>query len=456
MERLFDLNIEKVLEHWGPEHAVREIIANALDEQILTGTENIKIEKIGNSWHIRDFGRGLQYSHFTQKENAEKTMNPHLIGRFGVGLKDALGVFHRYGIGVEVNSKYGHISLKMASKPKFDIQTLHAVFNEPIDPHFVGTDFILSGVSDDAVETAKSMFIYFNKQLTLLEKTKYGEVYQKGKGPAIIYINGVQIATEDNFLFCYNITNIDSKTRSALNRERTNVGRTAYTNAVKNTLLKCESVDTIRTLIADLKNVIQGTQCDESNWIDVATYAAKKLAKLDAQIVFMTPNQNSLLNNGQREILERSAYRLILVTDNVYNKIRDEVRTFNVIYAEYNESFVYNFIPINDLTVHEKSTFNISNKIITFLKENGFRFNIDIKISETIRMCADGSRTLGVYDSKEKAIIIKRSILADPAEFCGTLLHEFAHFQHGFSDNTRDFENDLTDMLGKCFYNTLN
>ena len=30
MDNLFDLNIEKVLEHWGVEHAIREIIANAL------------------------------------------------------------------------------------------------------------------------------------------------------------------------------------------------------------------------------------------------------------------------------------------------------------------------------------------------------------------------------------------------------------------------------------------
>ena len=39
MDNLFDLNIEKVLEHWGVEHAIREIIANALDEMTLTGTK---------------------------------------------------------------------------------------------------------------------------------------------------------------------------------------------------------------------------------------------------------------------------------------------------------------------------------------------------------------------------------------------------------------------------------
>ena len=32
--REFDLNIEKILENWEVYHAIREIIANALDEQI--------------------------------------------------------------------------------------------------------------------------------------------------------------------------------------------------------------------------------------------------------------------------------------------------------------------------------------------------------------------------------------------------------------------------------------
>ncbi len=36
--REFDLNIERVLENWTVAHALREVIANALDEQALTGT----------------------------------------------------------------------------------------------------------------------------------------------------------------------------------------------------------------------------------------------------------------------------------------------------------------------------------------------------------------------------------------------------------------------------------
>lgn len=41
----FDLNIEKVLEHWSIAHALREIIANALDESILSDTKQPLIHK---------------------------------------------------------------------------------------------------------------------------------------------------------------------------------------------------------------------------------------------------------------------------------------------------------------------------------------------------------------------------------------------------------------------------
>jgi hypothetical protein len=57
--RNFDLNIEKILEGWEVRHAVREVIANALDEQALSNTRDISIatDASGN-WHIRDFCPG--------------------------------------------------------------------------------------------------------------------------------------------------------------------------------------------------------------------------------------------------------------------------------------------------------------------------------------------------------------------------------------------------------------
>lgn len=454
MDKLFDLNIEQVLEQWGPEHAVREIIANALDEQKLTNSKPIEIYKLEGNWHIRDFGRGLQYSHFTQNENIEKLTAPFLIGKFGVGLKDALAVFYRKEINVKINSRYGHISLIMAPKTGFDIQTLHAVFDDPISTSFVGTEFILNGVSDIAIEKAKAMFLCFNNNLKLLEKTKYGEVYRCEKKPATIYINGMQVAIEENFLFSYNITNINTQIKKALNRERLNVGRTAYSDTIKSILKQCSSISVLAPLVNDLKNIMIGTNNDESSWVDVATHAAKALSKND-NVVFMTPNQRMLLNAQQMEILEQSNKTLVLVTDIVYNKIKDSVNTFDTIFNEYIQSFTYKFVEIEELTSFEKQTFDNAKLVVLFLKKYGLKYDIVIKISETIRVGLDGLETNGVYDSFENAIIIKRSLLSNPADFCSVLLNEFAHYQHGYDDNTRNFESDLTNMLGLAFMDNI-
>ena len=71
--RLFDLNIEEILDNWEIHHAIREIIANALDEQILSKSQEINIFKDQDkNWHIRDYGRGIEISQFTLNKNMEK------------------------------------------------------------------------------------------------------------------------------------------------------------------------------------------------------------------------------------------------------------------------------------------------------------------------------------------------------------------------------------------------
>ncbi len=67
---LFDLNIEEVLENWEVEHALGELIANALDEQLLSASAPISVVKDETgTWHIVDHGRGLEIQHFTQNGN---------------------------------------------------------------------------------------------------------------------------------------------------------------------------------------------------------------------------------------------------------------------------------------------------------------------------------------------------------------------------------------------------
>ena len=176
----FDLNIEKILEDWEVYHALREVIANAIDEQLLTKTQEIEItkDKDGN-WRIRDYGRGLKYEHLTQKENMEKLTNPNVIGKFGIGLKDALATFDRRNISVLIESKYGDITLGKLKKHAFeDISTLHAYISLPSDPNFIGTEFTFKGVTLSDIKKAKDLFLKFSGE-SKIEKTKYGDVLEK-------------------------------------------------------------------------------------------------------------------------------------------------------------------------------------------------------------------------------------------------------------------------------------
>jgi len=122
----FDLNIDRMLENWDAFHAIREIIANALDEQILTSTRDIAITRdFAGQWRIRDFGRGLRHEHFTMNENQEKLNHSGLIGKFGVGLKDALATFDRLGIETRIRSKFCDVSFDRSEKHDFsDVITL--------------------------------------------------------------------------------------------------------------------------------------------------------------------------------------------------------------------------------------------------------------------------------------------------------------------------------------------
>src|SRR2546428_12213444 len=122
----FDLNIEKILENWETYHVIREIIANALDEQLITNTQDVEIRHAGDTLSIRDYGRGISYTNLTQNENQEKLTNQNVIGKFGIGLKDALATFDRNKIAVVIKSRNGDISLTKTAKQGFsDIVTLH-------------------------------------------------------------------------------------------------------------------------------------------------------------------------------------------------------------------------------------------------------------------------------------------------------------------------------------------
>ena len=72
-----------------------------------------------------------------------------------------------------------------------------------------------------------------------------------------------------------------------------------------------------------------------------------------------------------------------------------------------------------------------------------------VKISKTMRKnLSSFVEATGVWEESTRTIIIKRDQLKNIEKYCGTLLHEVAHAQSGADDVTREFESQLSKLLG--------
>jgi hypothetical protein len=453
----FDLNIEEVLEHWPVAFAVREIIANALDEQAITGTVEPAIEKTGeHTWQIKDSGRGLRYQHLTQKEDAQKRGHDNVIGQFGMGLKDALAVFHRRGVDVQILSPHGDITTVIRTKEGFfDIQTLHAAVEPPSDPQRPGTTVILDGCHDLDVENAKQFFLHYSDD-RILEETSYGQVLEHASkwGPAHIYVKGVLVAREENFLFSYNITSLTKPLQQALNRERSNVGRSAYTDRVKIILKQCVSAEVARPLANDLINYASGEIHDELLWKEVTEHACRILATHE-MVVFVTVSQLQC-DGAQLNYARADGYRLVLVPEDIAHRLSDltnldgePIMDLDRYREAWNASFAFEFVDLAALDSMEASVFALTKSVVDAIDLDPVEYGVrDILISETMRLNKFGDSVQGLFEPDEGRIVIRRDVLKGAAGYCGILLHELAHAVSGERDGTLAFENALTRQLG--------
>jgi hypothetical protein len=455
----FDLNIGKVLEHWTVPFAVREVIANALDEAALTGTADPDIFRDGaGRWHIRDYGRGLRYAHLTQNESPEKRKHVGVVGQFGMGLKDALATFDRRRIGVTLRSRHGDITTgKHGKAGRFsDVITLHALVGSASDPDFIGTDVVLTGVTDDQIAAAKRLFLRYSGD-QVLEETRYGQVLERQANtePGRVFVKGLLVAEESNFLFSYNITDLNAALRRALNRERTNVGRTAYADRVKKILVECTTAEVARPLADDLAAFTSGRQHDELAWTDVALHACRVLQSQE-KVLFVTAWQ---LGEGTAQLryAQDDGYRLVTVPDDIARRLGSmtdlagqSMVDLSRYRQEWNDSFTYTFLTPEELIPAEREVFEQTR---TLLQLVGCRLGAgrvrQVLVSQTMRLSEAGDMVLGMWEPAEGRIIVRRSELATVDQFAGTLLHEYTHAKSGQPDRSLEYETALSAVLGQ-------
>jgi hypothetical protein len=317
-----------------------------------------------------------------------------------------------------------------------------------------GTDFELRGASSADIKGAKDFFLRFSGE-QLLENTPYGQILERASGrPARIYVTGLLVAEEERFAFSYNITSLTAAMRKALNRERTNVGRTAYADRVKSMLLASQTEGVAQVLASDLSKIEQGIHHDELNWTDVAVHACQIL-NARKKVLFVTAAELG----DARDAIDHAAgdgYDVIPIPGNVRGALvglkdiqGNAVRDLSVYQDEWNSSFEFRFVSKDRLTSAERKIFDYWKRLVNLV--GGLPKQVrEIVISETMRPdFGTGRECQGLWESEKKRIVIKRSELASIQSFAGTLLHEVTHANSESPDVSREFENALTEVIGQ-------
>lgn len=440
----FDLNIGRILPNWTIADALREIIANAWDEQCLTRTRPIEIIFTApDQVIIRDYGRGIKIPHLIQNENLEKTQNDFLLGSFGVGLKDALAIFAREKIKVQIVSQHFILQkLIFNEKRNFEqVHTLHAMVTTPGQVTLTGTEITLQGVTQNDVQTAQNFFLQF-RNLTLLHENRYGQIFAKNKStdPTIIFINGLAVNTEERFYFHYNITKKDHKIKQAMNRERSHISRQAYAGRIKKILVNCDDTDLLKRLWAEFKNMSSGQETEEVHWKEVQLYLIKNLTNKD----HLTVSQNELLTHA--DVIARARQEgkeIIIVPDNLVQNLTN-TNLFNYVHVDL-EQFAFQWTVPEELTQEEQEIFTCSSSLLRIWSTNtSWMQQIEIKISENMPT----ARIKGIWKSSDLTIIIIRSALASISEYAGVLLTQLIYAKTNQKPIDPHIEQELMLLLG--------
>jgi hypothetical protein len=261
------------------------------------------------------------------------------------------------------------------------------------------------------------------------------------------------VAEEDNFLFSYNITSPTRALRRALNRERSNVGRGAYTDRVKSILLACEKDEVIEALVADLQNYERGTQHDETQWLDVGLHACK-LLNARRKVIFLTPFELALAPGFVRRAAE-DGYEAIVVPETIRRKLPgltdaagNPIRDLGRYRDEWQQSFHFTFVEPADFTPAERAVWEALPRIFGARGGRPGRIK-DVRVSETMRLIEGRyQEAVGVWEEADGLIIVKRTQLRSHDAFAGTVLHELSHALSGAPDVSFAFEEQLTPRTG--------
>jgi len=200
----------------------------------------------------------------------------------------------------------------------------------------------------------------------------------------------------------------------------------------------------------DLRRFTDGETHDELGWKPIQLHAVKILNARQDVVVTTVDEQHS-----HRDLLDHAkgdGHAVVTVPDRIRSELSEttdvdgnEIRDVSVYETEYNDSFEFDWVDESSLSANEQAVWDSRDEILAIVDPpEKYSYRIASQFRAT-----DDDQTRGLHEGAERRIIVHRDVLSDHTEFIGVFLHELAHTRTPFPDQTREFENVLTSLLGE-------
>jgi hypothetical protein len=421
------LTIEsKYCENWTIKDALREVIQNAID----ASPNRVTICNEGKYQVVSDSGAGIKLSDFIIGRSSKRG-NENSIGQFGEGVKIGCLVLARNNREVHIESQGKRYSFSF----QFDNAWQENLLTVDMTDKATGTGTsVYIECTQEEMNEARALFLTFNNYPILETLSKGIEKTDIIENPGMIWVKGVAV-TKITSVFGYNFNQ-----KTLVNRDRGAIGYSAVCSCVADAMSYITNQHLIRRLIKEGQN--EGSE---------------KKAEFG---VSFTPRRNSWKRafrelHGARVCLSshipkvdlRASEKNWVVLDfqwSFWNSLRHILPSASDVVKDK-----LKHIPINKLEAEDRKFLNeVVCETERLAQSLGLK-TYPVKVFVDTEDRGNGARFKqeGYFGGGVVGISLDTVKEKDTQKTQGILVHEYVHGTGNNSDNTREFENDLTNVI---------
>lgn len=193
---------------WKLAHAVREVIANALDAETEHGAKFVtKYDKAKQRLIVRNEGIKVDPKALYFGESSKRG-DERFVGQYGEGLKLAMLVFARMGLDVLIKNGDDETWKPLIEEDGLGVSTLCVDITKAkrSENNF---EIVIPEIPEEFWEMMQGWFLRLNKPSTV-HKTSAGELIDDPDFTGKIFVRGVYVVTREKYEFGYNFYNVDT------------------------------------------------------------------------------------------------------------------------------------------------------------------------------------------------------------------------------------------------------